>query len=74
MGVPTLPSITETAAPPSGRFAFLSREAGIRRSGFPPLDPSQRRGTSLKAPPAGAATPLRPVRLSRGRAEADSAA
>ena len=34
----------------------LAREAGIRRSGFPPLDPRLRRGRPLKAPADAVAT------------------
>ena len=38
------------SAPTRPRRSALLRDAGIRRSGFPPLDPRLRRGRSLKAP------------------------
>jgi hypothetical protein len=52
---PTLPSITEAAAPPSGRLIFCSQQESTER--IPALgSPACGGGRSLKAPPSGVAT------------------
>jgi hypothetical protein len=42
-------------------MTMFAREAAIRRSGSPPLDPRLRRGRPLKAPAVAVATAAEPT-------------